>query len=80
MKSAVPLHQKVVERVAEANDVEPSDIDTPLHAAVDTDALNEIFNSKDEGFSRDEGKIQFPYCGYKVVVSAEGDVRLYNVD
>ncbi|MGQ3331262.1 HalOD1 output domain-containing protein [Halorubrum sp. FL23] len=70
------VSEKIVERIAEAKDTEPSEIDESLFAAVDTDSLNSLFASRENGPTRNEGEVQFPYNGFIVTVTAQGEVTL----
>lgn len=62
------LQRAVVEAVAAAAGVEPTDLD-PLYGAVDPDALSRLF--WDSGGLRD---VSFAYAGYHVRVFADGEV------
>ena len=70
------VSEKVLERVAEARDTEPSKLDEPLFAAVNPDSLNNIFSSRKSGPTRNEGKIRFIYYGFTVIVTAQGEIEL----
>jgi hypothetical protein len=74
------LSDKVVERVAEAEGVDASELETPLFEAVDPDALDRIFEPIKKKSERNQGQIQFPYHGYRVVVTAEENVTLQKID
>lgn len=57
----------VVEAVAEAESVSPTEIDTPLHRVVDPEALNRLFRS--ERSSMDGcPRVSFTYTGYEITV------------
>jgi hypothetical protein len=73
----VPTEQ-VLKRVADAENVEPSDLEEPLFETIDGDALESLFQSLENGPTRQEGEVRFPYYGYEVVVSAEGDVDVHD--
>lgn len=64
----------VVETVAEAENVDPLDLD-PLYGVIDPDALEELFTAT-AGSPRSSGKITFEYHGHTVVVSNDGSVTL----
>ncbi|WP_204365876.1 HalOD1 output domain-containing protein [Halorubrum californiense] len=70
------MSEKVLERVAEAKDTDPSELDEPLFAAVNTDSLDKIFSSTQSGPTRDEGKVRFPYAGFTVIVTAQKEVEV----
>ena len=63
----------VVEAVARRVGAEPADLDPPLFAAVDPDALDEVLTSLSKGTG---GSVSFHYLGYEVTVHDDGDVEL----
>lgn len=73
-----PLSQRVVQRIADAEDTDPAALDPPLHAAVNTDALDALFDATVDGSPREQGTIQFPHQRYQVTVTAEGDIQLHD--
>ncbi|MGQ3412202.1 HalOD1 output domain-containing protein [Natrinema sp. LN54] len=74
------LSQAVIEAVAEAEGVSPTEISPPayepLHAVVDPAALDALFADRHNGASRSLGTVSFPFCGYDVTVSQDGTVLL----
>lgn len=70
------LSAEIVERVAEAEGVEPSELETPLFEVVDPDALEQVFSSMPDGPDRQAGEVRFEYYGYQVTVTAHGDISL----
>lgn len=69
-----PPSGKVVETVAALKDTEPTELDQPLHEAIDPDALDSLFSPKRDSTARRGGEIQFMYCGCSVIVTPNGDV------
>lgn len=69
---------EIAEKVAERNGVEPQDLTPPLHSAIDTEALNRLFESTESG-SR-EGAVTFEYNGCTVRVVATGSVDVEITD
>ena len=65
----------VVETVAAEEGVDPVDLDVPLYAVIDPDALDRLFRSAPAGTGID-GRVTFTYVGYDVTVLATGDVRV----
>lgn len=63
----------VVTAVAEARDVEPTEL-PPLYDVIDPDALDGIFRSQFGGQSLGEGRITFTLAGCEVVVESDGGV------
>lgn len=72
--------ERVLKRIAEAEETEPSELEESLYEVVDADALNALFESFEEGPTRDEGEAQFQYHGYEVVVPADGEVTIRDLD
>lgn len=72
-----PFVQQVVEAVAEAEGVDPVELE-PLCKVIDTDALESLFRPQlTVGAVPDpESVARFEYCGYEVTVSAVGTVSL----
>jgi hypothetical protein len=70
-----PPSQSVVERIAEAENTDPVNLDTPLYDAIDPDALDALFSPVDEARSL-PGQVTFSYYGYTVTVDSSGDVAL----
>ncbi|WP_276271658.1 HalOD1 output domain-containing protein [Haloarcula litorea] len=63
------LSLAVAEAVAEAEDVDPTELGTPLFPAVDGDALDELFRQS-------SGHVTFEYAGYEVTAASDGDVSV----
>lgn len=64
--------EAVILAVAEANDVDPLDLD-PLHTAVDPDALNSMFQPSFESPPTDL-ELRFSMAGCEVVVHGDGEI------
>jgi hypothetical protein len=64
----------VLEAVAEAERVDPLDL-PPLYDAVDTDALESVFEPTPDGGVR-IGRIEFPYHGYRIGIEWSADGTL----
>lgn len=65
------LSQTIVEAVAEREEVDPEDLESPLYEAVNPDALNSLF----EDDHSSTGAVSFMYKGYRVVVDSSDAVR-----
>lgn len=63
----------VVEAVADAEDVDPTDLDPPLGDVIDPDALESIFRDSN-------GELTFTYHGHRVTVEPAGTVDLEPTD
>lgn len=71
------LSQRVIERVAEAEGVDPIEID-PLYSVIDPDALDSLFRPqlKESAVPDSNAALRFEYHGYDVRVTATGRVTL----
>ncbi len=69
---------RVVEAVAEAEDVPPADLRPPLHTVIDPAALDRLFRAPThkETEANRLACVSFPYCGYTVTVRADGQITL----
>lgn len=56
----------VIEAVAAYKGVEPADLRSPLHAAIDPDALDTLFRSTDG--EQGAVSVEFTYDGYRIQV------------
>ena len=72
--------ERVVERVAAAENVDPAELEPPLFDVVDPDALDVLFNTMETGAGLDMGAVRFAYHGYDVSVSADGTVSVSERD
>ena len=68
-----PLSTAVVEAVADAKAVDPTELSQPLYSDVDPETLDDLFKT-------DTGRVTFHYHGYSVTVHATGDVDLDPLD
>ncbi len=75
-----PLSYRIVEAVADAEGVDPTDIEPPTHDAlydvVNPEALDSLFAPREDGSTRTQGQVAFEFCGYDVVVHSDGQVDL----
>lgn len=65
----------IVDAVADAEGVSPLELEPPLYAAVDPDAL-EQFVASVRGPNAGEVEVSFEYAGHDVTVTGAGDVRV----
>lgn len=65
----------VLEAVAAREERAPSAL-PPLHRAIDPDALDALFAPRIDDTARPGGRVTFPYAGYTVVITADGQVEL----
>ncbi|WIV68052.1 HalOD1 output domain-containing protein [Natrialbaceae archaeon AArc-T1-2] len=68
---------RVVEAIADAEDVHPADLEPPLNDVVDPTALDLLFESTaaDDDTTR-RGHVSFQYRDYDVTVDSSGTVEL----
>lgn len=74
-RSEQNVSERIVETVAEAEGVAPTELDPCLYDVIDPDALNELFQQQEAGLTTD-GIISFTYHGYTVVVSSDSTVEI----
>ncbi|RZV10416.1 hypothetical protein BDK88_1574 [Natrinema hispanicum] len=70
-----PVVPRIIERIAEADGVDPTSMTPPLADVVDPDALNELIDHGSDDADR-TFEVRFHYCGHEVVVTDDGDVAL----
>lgn len=66
----------VVEEVAAATGVDPTDLDEPLSDVVDPDALDALFSGRQSAGGTVRGYTSFVYHGCRVTVDADGSVSV----
>jgi len=69
----------IVEAVADREVVPATDLTVPLHEAVDTEALERLFEPSGAGGHR-RGHVSFEYAGYRVVVDSDRQVSVDPLD
>lgn len=67
------LSATIVSTISDIVDRDPLELD-PLEHTVNTDALDTLFDSRQNGVPRDGGLVSFAYEGYLVTVHADGEV------
>lgn len=72
---------QIVIAVATVEGVEPAELE-PLEYTVDTDALDILLRSLAgrDGRSGGRGRISFSFCGYEIVVAADGWFGLWSAN
>ncbi|ELZ22314.1 hypothetical protein C475_17418 [Halosimplex carlsbadense 2-9-1] len=68
----------VIEAIAEAKAVEPTEMDATLYDAVDPDALDRLFTDR-EGEAL-AGRVVFELGAHEVTVQSNGDVLVRQID
>lgn len=74
------LPAEVVATVADHEGVDPMALDPPLYEAIDPDALDSLFPSGANGQRGSPGRLTFTYNGYRVSVTSDGDVEIFDPD
>ncbi|WP_254280112.1 HalOD1 output domain-containing protein [Haloarcula marina] len=67
------LSETVVEAVAAAEGVDPTDLSETLYPAINADALDVLFVES-------SGSVTFEYNGYEITVASDGDVSVESLD
>lgn len=62
------LSMTIINAVADAKDVDPADLGTPLYEVVDPDAIDRLFQDRADGIPRPSGQIVFTMADCKVTV------------
>ena len=74
------LSYEIIEAIAEREGVETTAIEPPeyeaLYDVLNPEALDALFAPREDGTPRTEGRIEFAFCGYDVVVTSDGEVEL----
>lgn len=75
MPTTVPTSVRVVQGVAAREDTDPLDLEPPLHAVVDTDALDALCRPVDDE-SRTPVAVEFSYRGHRVRIDGAGEIDI----
>ncbi|QFU83832.1 HalOD1 output domain-containing protein [Natronorubrum aibiense] len=74
----------VIAAVAEKEGVDPMDIEPPeydaLYEAINPEALDALFAPREDGSQRANGRVEFPFCGYQIIVDSNGEVTAVDRD
>lgn len=78
------LSLEVIETIAEHEGVDPTEIEPPeyesLYEVCNPEALDALFAPREDGTPRSEGRVEFEFCGYDVVVTSDGSVEVHDAD
>ncbi|WP_225336026.1 HalOD1 output domain-containing protein [Halomicrobium urmianum] len=74
MGSTTSLSRAVIDRIAEAENTDPLDLD-PLYEVIDPDALDALPSRIDED-QQSNCRVSFTYHGHKVIADSSGKVML----
>lgn len=72
-----PLLVAVVEALAEAKGVSPTELDDPLYDAVDPEAVEALFDSSDQV---ERGRLVFTVDDYELTVTARNDIYVHKLE
>lgn len=72
----LPLSEKILDEIAEREDVPPVDLEPPLYDAIDPEALDSFFRNHGRETVDSARQIVFRYAGYDVSVSGDGEVEI----
>ncbi|QLG47611.1 HalOD1 output domain-containing protein [Natrinema halophilum] len=71
---------EVIATVAEREGIDPTALEPPeyqaLYEVINPEALDALFAPRENGRERPTGRVEFPFCGYHVVVSSDGEVTV----
>lgn len=74
------LSFEIIEAVADREGVDTTDIEPPAYEAlydvINPEALDALFAPRTDGSPRTNGRVEFTFCGYDVVVSSDGTIEL----
>lgn len=76
-ESDTELSLVIARSVAEAADLDPSELAEPMYGAVDPDAVEQVFF----GFATPKattGRVMFEYGDHTVIVRSDGTVAVYD--
>ncbi|WP_222915153.1 HalOD1 output domain-containing protein [Natrinema sp. SYSU A 869] len=74
MQTTQSLSLKIVEKIAEREGVQPEELSPPIHYAINTDALDSLYQASDS--EKSPSKVEFVYKGYTVTVDSTGNVDI----
>lgn len=74
MSKTMPTSMRVVHAVAAQENVDPAELQPPLHAVVDADALDELFPLGGADSSSLARSVEFTYRGNQVCIDDRGNV------
>ncbi|QLK25269.1 hypothetical protein HYG81_14380 [Natrinema zhouii] len=74
----------VITAVAEREGVDPVNLEPPeyeaLYNAINPEALDSLFETRENGKQRTTGRVEFPFCGYQVTVTSDGEVEVADLE
>lgn len=78
MEAETSVCESVVDALARVEDAEPEALASPVHDAIDLDALDRLFSSRFDGTPRSTtGYVEFTARDCRVVVHSDGEILVY---
>lgn len=74
------INEAIILAVAEARDVSPIELETPLYEAIDGEALESLFFGGSERSNLEALRVEFTWAGCTVVVNGTGRVAVTRAD
>lgn len=74
------IPMRIVTTIAEAEGVDPTELDPPIYDVIDPEALAALFQTPGNTTDSTEGGVIFPYNGYKVHVTNSRDISIQDID
>lgn len=75
VETETTVSERVVSAVADVTGTDPVELE-PLYTAVDSDALDALFEHSPAGVDRTPARLEFTYSGCTVEVIGDGRVRV----
>lgn len=69
------ISNTIIETVADAEGVAPTELETRLYDVIEPEALNELFQHREDG-PVTEGVVSFTFHGYEVTVHSDSSVEI----
>ncbi|WP_227356209.1 HalOD1 output domain-containing protein [Haladaptatus salinisoli] len=69
------MSERVITAVAATKDTNPIDLD-PLYEVIEPDALNDLYKRDELGRAISPERVEFTYCGCRVVIEGENPVTV----
>lgn len=74
--SGEPVSVQLIRAIANIEGVGVCDIETPLHAVIDTESLDRLFKPTAQPHRSEANRLQFTYFGYQITVESTGEMEL----
>lgn len=71
--------QRIINRIADLEGIDPTELTPPLYSKVDPEALDSLFRSPTSDGSEPADHICFRYCGYEIRVESNDHVSITEI-